>query len=410
MKNLQHILFAATLGSSAIASANAFNVNEHDAKATGRAGAVAATDTDPSAVAFNPGGIAVGEGINVSVDATIYMAKGGYEPVGGGDLTETDASPTVAPSLFLTSRIHDKVALGIGLHFPFGLALSWPTGHPQSDVIQDQTLRTYYITPSVGINLNKEVPGLSVGGGLDIVPATVELERTITFAQTQGTAHLGGDGLGLGARVGVMYKPPAAKQLSFGVMYRSPVKIDFSGKGDFDIDPQYRSQLPPDGDISTSIKLPQAVWGGAAYNATPELQLELNAVWQGWSSFKELRIELPDGSATVAPQNYKDTVTFRLGGEYALTKQQAAVRAGFIYDPTPIPDTTQTAQLPDADRMDLTIGGSKYFGKYAANLGLLWVLPTERDTSMEPYTPAYKGTYHVTAFVAALSLSGSFGH
>lgn len=410
MKNLKHLLFAATLGSSAIASANAFNVNEHDAKATGRAGAVAATDTDPSSVAFNPGGIAVEDGTNVSVDATIYMAKGGYEPIdGSGELVETDASPTIAPAFFLTSRITDKVSLGVGLHFPFGAALSWPTGHPQSDVIQDQTLRTYYITPSVGVNLNKEVPGLSIGGGLDIVPATVDLERTITFADTQGTAHLGGDGLGIGGRLGVMYKPPSAKGLSLGVMWRSPVKVDFSGKGDFDIAPQYRSQLPPDGDIETTINLPQAVWGGAAYDATSDLQLELNAVYQRWSTFKELRIELPDGTDTVAPQNYRDTVTIRFGGEYALRKQGAAVRAGFIWDPTPIPDTTQTAQLPDANRIDLTVGGSKYFGNYGAHLGLLWVLPSERDTSMEVYTPAYKGTYHVTAFVAALSLSGSFG-
>src|SRR3954470_21653679 len=108
MTNLKYLLFAATLGSSAIASANAFNVNEHDAKATGRAGAVAATDTDPSAVAFNPGGIAVSEGTNVSVDATIYMATGGYEPIdGSGKLVNTDAAPTVAPAIFITSRVHD---------------------------------------------------------------------------------------------------------------------------------------------------------------------------------------------------------------------------------------------------------------------------------------------------------------
>jgi long-chain fatty acid transport protein len=322
----------------------------------------------------------------------------------------TDTSPIVAPAFFATSRVSDLVAVGIGLHFPFGASISWPENHPQSDIIQDQTLRTYFITPSVGFNLNKQVPGLSIGGGLDIVPATVELERTITFADAQGTAHLGGDGIGIGARVGVMYKPPSVKALSLGVMYRSPVTVDFSGKGDFDIDPQYRSQLPPDGDIKTTLHLPQAVWGGAAYDVTPELQLEANAVWQGWSSFKELRIELPDGTASVAPQNYENTVTFRVGGEYKLTKQAAAVRAGMLYDPTPIPSTTQTAQLPDANRIDLTIGGSKYFGNYGAHLGLLWVLPTERDTSMEMYTPVYKGTYHVTAFVAALSLSGKFGH
>lgn len=409
MKKIQHILFAATLGSSAIASANAFNVNEHDAKATGRAGAVAATDTDPSAVAFNPGGIAIGEGTNVSVDATVYFAQGGYEPIDGGARVNTDTAPIVAPAIFATSRVSDLIAVGIGLHFPFGASISWPDNHPQSDVIQDQTLRTFFITPSIGFNLDKQVPGLSLGGGLDLVPSTVELSRTITFADTQGTAHLGGDGFGIGGRVGVMYRPPAAKQLSLGVMWRSPVKIDYSGKGDFDIDPQYRSQLPPDGDISTTINLPQAVWGGAAYNPMPELQIEANAVWQHWSTFKELRIELPDMTDTVAPQNYKDTVTLRLGGEYALTKSAAAVRLGLMYDPTPIPDTTQTAQLPDANRFNVTAGGSKYFGKYGAHLGLLWVLPVHRDTSMELYTPAYKGTYHVTAFVTSLSFTGQFG-
>lgn len=409
MKNLQRFLFATTLGTSAIASANAFNVNEHDAKATGRAGAVAATKTDASSIAFNPGGIAVEEGTNVTVDATIYMAKGGYEPIGGGDRVETDGSPTIAPALFVTSRVSDLVGVGIGLHFPFGAVLSWPDKHPQSDVIQDQTLRTYFITPSIGFNLEKQVPGLSIGGGIDIVPATVQLERTITFGDAQGTAVLGGDGLGIGGRIGVQYRPPAEKRLSFGVMYRAPVKIEFSGTGDFDIDPQYRSQLPPDGDITTTINLPQAVWGGAAYNATPELQIEANAVWQGWSSFKELRIELPDGSETVAPQNYESKVTFRLGGEYALTKHQAAVRAGVMYDPTPIPDTTQSAQLPDANRINVTVGGSKHFGDYGAHLGLLWVTPVSRETSDAMYTPGYKGTYHVTAYVAALTFTGQFG-
>ena len=106
-----------------------------------------------------------------------------------------------------------------------------------------------------------------------------------------------------------MYQPPTREAAQLGVMWRSQVKLDFSGKGDFDIDPQFRSQLPPDGDITTSITLPQSVWGGAAYTPTPELEIEANAVWINWSTFKELRIELPDGTDVVAPQNYKNTVT-----------------------------------------------------------------------------------------------------
>jgi hypothetical protein len=130
-------------------------------------------------------------------------------------------------------------------------------------------------------------------------------------------------------------------------MWRSQVNLDYKGKGDFDIDPAFRSQLPPDGDITTSISLPQTFAGGVAFNATPELQLEVNAMWIDWSKFNELRIALPGGAETVSPQDYEDTVTLRVGAEYALPKQKAAVRAGYVYDPTPIPSTTVSATLPD---------------------------------------------------------------
>jgi long-chain fatty acid transport protein len=200
------------------------------------------------------------------------------------------------------------------------------------------------------------------------------------------------------------------KGLKLGVMYRSQITLDFEGTGDFDIEDPYRDALPPDGDISTSITLPQSIWGGVAYSPIPALELEANAVWIKWDSFEELRINLPDGSASVAPQNYENTTTFRIGAEYKLEAQKAAIRAGFVYDPTPIPDTTQSAQLPDIDRKNISLGASKWFGNYAAHLGFLWVTPGERETSdAMPYAPQYKGTYGVQAFVTSLMFSGTFG-
>ncbi len=400
------LLLVAGLGG--VAYGNAFNINEHDAKVTGRGGAAAASDTDASAVVFNPGGIPVAEGTQVSINGSLYIAQGSYEPQGGGAKVKTDSDPAVVPSIYVTSRVHEMVAVGVALHLPFGLAVSWPDRHPQQAVIQDQTLRTYFITAAVGVNLNKQVPGLSIGGGVDIVPATVQLERAVVFGDTQGTAVLGGDAFGVGGRAGVMYHPKALEQLKLGVMWRSQVKLDFEGNGDFDIAQPYRDQLPPDGAITTSITLPQSFAGGVAYSPIPQLEVEVNAVWINWSKFKELRINLPGDTATVAPQNYKNTTTFRLGTEYAINKA-ASIRAGFIYDPTPIPDTTQTAQLPDVNRINVTLGGTYKFGDYAASLGFLWVTPGERDTSDALYTPQYKGTYGVQAFVTALTLSGTFG-
>jgi long-chain fatty acid transport protein len=406
MKNLSYFLFAAGIGYSGVASANAFNINEHDASVTGRGGATAASNISPSSVVFNPGGIAVAEGTNFQLGGSLILAKGAYTPIGGGEKTKTDSSPAIVPNMYVTSRLHDMVAVGIGLHFPFGLAISWPDGHPQQDVIQDQALRTYFITPSVGLNLDKQVPGLSVGAGVDLVPATVELKRAIVFADTAGTAHLGGDAFGIGARFGVMYRAPSVPGLKFGVMYRTPVQLDFAGEGDFDIADPYRSQLPPDGEIKTSIKLPQQVWGGVAYSPIPELEVEFDAVWINWKVFKELRIELPGDIDSVAPQNYRNTTTLRLGVEYKLAAQELALRAGFIYDPTPIPPETQTATLPDVNRKNVTAGASKRFGNYAAHLGLLWVTPGSRETSDEMYMPQYKAKYDVQAFVTSLSFSG----
>lgn len=405
MKTLKHFLFAGILGSSGLASANAFNINEHDAAVTGRGGATAASNTTPSSIVFNPGGLAVAEGTNFTIGSSLYLAEGSYEPT-GGDKTTTDSKPSVVPSLYLTSRVHDMIAVGIGLHLPFGLAVSWPDAHPQQAVIQDQTLRTFFITPAVGINLDKQIPGLSIGGGIDIVPATVQLERAVIFGDAEGTAVLGGKATGIGGRAGIMYHNGG---LHLGVMYRSQVKLDFEGTGDFDIADPYRAQLPADGDISTSITLPQSVWGGIGYQASNHLELEYNAVWINWNKFEELRISLPGGVDTVQPQNYKNTVSHRLGLEYKW--ETAALRAGFVYDPTPIPSSTLSAQLPDIDRKNITLGGSKKFGSsWAGHLGFLWVTPGERDTnSSNPYTPQFKARYGVQAFVASLSISGTFG-
>lgn len=418
MKTLtSSLLVIAALGGDAWS--NAFNVNEHDAKVAGRAGATAASNTDPSSIAFNPGGIPIAEGTQVSVAGTLYIAEGEFDPTTGASVS-TDAEPTFAPSAFATTRLSDTFAIGIGIHFPFGLEISWPEDHPQSQITQDERLTTAFITPALGVNLNEWVPGLSVGAGLDLVPASIELQRNIPFGEVMGTADLGGYAFGVGGRAGIMYHPPAVPGLKLGVMYRSPVDLDFEGDGDFDIAQPFRGALPPDGEIRASITLPQQVWGGIAYSPISNLELEVDGVWINWSSTfddDELRIELPGTDAmgepniAASPDKYDDTFTLRIGAEYALPAYNTELRAGYIYDPTPISRTTLTAELPDANRHDVTVGASYYFddGRYALHGSFLWVIPSTRSTSDEPFMPFFKGEYEVTAYVPSVSLSGRFG-
>jgi long-chain fatty acid transport protein len=412
-------ILAASLGMTGVASANAFLLNEFDSKAVGRGNASTATDTDPSSIYYNIGGLAAGSGTSFMIGGALIAPAASYTDPAGMK-TDSNTSPQVVPHVFISHRINSMFAAGIGFYTPFGLAISWPDNWVQSEVNHKTSLRTFFITPSFGVNLGSFVPGLTLGAGIDLVPATVELQQDVYFGADRGTAHLGGSAFGIGGRIGLMYVPHSAPNVSVGLMWRSQVKEDFTGNADFDAPAPYRSQLPADGDVKTSVTLPQQIAGGVAVRPNSSLELEANLIWTQWSKFKSLDIEVPaatgGGTMTISQiQNYDDKLTLRVGAEYKFPRLRSAVRAGYIYDPSPVPAEHLTAQLPDVDRHDVTLGGSISFPKATpivggldVHLGFLWVLPKTRETSSGP-TPQYKGSYDVSAFVASLTLGGRFG-
>ncbi|HEY6038403.1 MAG TPA: outer membrane protein transport protein [Kofleriaceae bacterium] len=412
MSNKYKFSLALALGATATVHANGFALNEFDAKAVGRGNAEAATDSDASAIFYNVGGLGNADGIQVRVSASLVDPIASFTTNGTKIDSNTGAQPL--PGAFASARVHDMIVVGVGFTMPFGLAISWPDGAPTNNELHKQALRTFFITPSVGVKLDKYVPGLSVGAGIDIVPATVELQQDVFFGDSTGTAHLGGTGMGYGGRIGAMYRPAGLPALSIGAMYRSDVKENFTGTGDFDADPLYRNQLPPDGDISTSVTLPQQVVAGAAYKALPQLEIEANVLWTNWAKFKTLDVVVPSttgtGTMTISTdEQYQNTFTGRLGVEYSLPEQGLGLRAGFMYDPTPIKAQYLTVRLPDIDRYVATVGASKAFGDYSVHLGLLYVLPQSRQTATDTNMPVNKGTFDVQAFVASVTLAGTFG-
>ena len=117
MKNLRSNLFMSlglVAGGGSLASANSFNVNEHDARVTGRGGAMAASDDDASSIVFNPAGLARIDGTNISIGGTLYVAKGSYEN-DSTSTVETDSPPTPVPNVYFGTRLNDMRALLIPL-------------------------------------------------------------------------------------------------------------------------------------------------------------------------------------------------------------------------------------------------------------------------------------------------------
>ncbi len=283
-----------------------------------------------------------------------------------------------------------------------------PASSPGRDISRKTSLRTFYITPVVGLDLSRWVEGLTIGGGVDFIPATVQIERDLIFGNEIGTVELAGNGFGAGTRIGAQYRPPFLEGLSLGASWRSEARIRFDGGSDFDIAEPFRSSLPPDGDIKAQVTLPAMFQGGVAFGVSG-LELEADVQWVGWSSVDSIDIDLADGSQTRDIRDYEDVFTFRFGAEYKIASAGLALRAGYAYDPTPIPTSRLSVSLPDIDRNVISAGASYDLPKGFIDFGFLWVLRGDRRTADTPGQPVLKGSYEISALVFALSYGLTLG-
>ncbi len=402
---LSLLLGAAAALAPGLAGASGFHVDEQDARATGRAGAVTASTNNASAIYYNPAGIAALTGVHLDIGGALVRPSAEFTSAVDGGTTSADPQTFVLPQAFVSWRASELVSLGVGAYAPFGLALRWPASSPGRTNVRQAELRTLFVSPVFALELSRWVPGLSVGGGFDLVPASVRIERDILFGADAGSVALSGGAFGIGGRIGVSYRPPSLPQLGFGVSYRSPVALGFSGDVDFDAPLAYRAALPPDGEAKTSLTLPQTLSVGVMVAPVPELEIELDGNWRGWSSYDELEIDLPDGSVDRQPKDWSDALTLRLGAEYTFDERWS-VRAGGIWDQTPVPADRLDFQVPDANRVDLTLGvGARIAERFTIDLGALYVLPQKRSTSdRDPLEPPVKGRFAIDVWVVGLSL------
>jgi long-chain fatty acid transport protein len=400
--------FATTLGvavAPGLAHASGFHIDEQDARATGRAGAVTASTKNPSAIYYNPAGIADLTGVQISVGGSLVRADAHFTSAEDGSVTNVNTENILLPQAFVTWRASELVSLGIGAYAPYGLALEWPASSPGRTNIRKADLRTLFISPIFGLNLSRWAPGLSIGAGVDLVPAGVRLDRDILFGSDVASVAFDGSAFGIGGRIGLAYHPPSLPELGFGISYRSPVSLEFAGQADFDAPLAYRASLPPDGDIETSVTLPQMVTAGIVFSPVRELELEFDANWRGWSSYDELAVELPDGSVSREAKDWNDSFTLRFGGEYTFDERWS-VRAGGLWDQAPVPSNRLDFQVPDVDRVDISLGlGARVTDRVSIDLGAIYILPKKRSTSMaEPLEPPTKGRFEIDVLLIALSV------
>jgi long-chain fatty acid transport protein len=188
-----------------------------------------------------------------------------------------------------------------------------------------------------------------------------------------------------------------------GVHYRSAVKLDFDGNAHFDnVPPELQSTLH-DQAAKASLINPDSLAMAVSSHPIPRLVLDAEVVWFGWNKFHAINVTFPnDASGTLnrsEPKNWANEVNVHVGGEVAVNREWK-VRAGVLYDPSPSPGNTLTPDIPDADRLNLAVGGTyAHPSGFRVDLGYQFLVLFAR-TSTAPQLP---GRY--SGFVDIVGLS-----
>lgn len=403
------------------ALAAGYQLNEHGARAVGMGGAFVAQASDPSAIYYNPAGLAFQNGINVMGGATFVLPTTTFRPsIIPGFEVDQEFQVYFPPNLYGTYALDDQWVVGLGVFTPYGLGSDWDKDWMGSAIAVKTSIQTFYINPSVAYKINDQ---LSIGAGFSYIYGTVELSKRIPVGTTiKGTLKLDGTGSGYGFNLGVIYKP--MEHLSVGASYRSLTKLEFSGDAKF-TDMSSLASLFPGGTGKATLPMPANILIGVAYEILPSVTVEADFQWVEWSSYKELEINLPTGpnapagapfygqplqKTQVQKKNWDNGYIGRLGAEYKYNKE-LALRAGVIYDVTPQPASKMEPMLPDADRIDITLGaGYKITEQLSVDLVYMIVIFSDRTSYFVPTgsTSMFKGDYSSYAHLFGFDVSYRF--
>ncbi len=387
------------------AVAGGFYVPEIGPRASAMGGAMAAQSADASAIFHNPAGLAGQPGTQVQLSLDLFMPQISFfrRPVvdpnspTGQELRfgEVDNQSSVLPVPFagIASDLGtDDAAAGIAVYAPFGAALDYPADGAQRQVVTAIDLRAIYISAAGAYRLSKR---FRVGASLNYIVSTLSLAQRNAIPYVNGDPEVfpdpdptlegdtlleGHDSRSFSATLGALYSDPGGT-FDVGVSVLTPTTLSFKGRADIRnaaITPLMDDQgnVVQEGgqrqdNISTEIPLPLIVRLGTVVRPTSRAMVAFDLNYQRWSTFNALVIDfenepelLPTPGVylydVTVEQDWHDTFTVRLGGEYrALADQPLFVRAGLLYDQSPIDDNRFALLAPDSDKVGVG-GGASY--------------------------------------------------
>ncbi len=361
--------------------ASGFALVQQGTAAMAQGNAFVAEASDASAVFYNPAGLNQLKQVQVYQGSFFNYPDREYS--GGGLDSQTNHRLYRSLSAYVAIPVHDRVALGFGFFSPFGMGTVWSPTWAGRYLTTFSSIKTYNLNPVISV---KVLENLSLAAGYDVMWSKVRLKRKIPVviggkAFADGETEITGEGSGSGFNLGLHYEPVSGVKL--GVAYRSQIKVNHSGA--------FSTSLPvplgggPASPGTASIVFPPSLTAGIAYSRFKPFTFEFDTTWTGWSSYDKLKVNLDNPvpvnglpSTTICiPKNWHDTWAFRFGASYEVNDWMK-LRAGYIYDLTPVPDSSFEPQVPDSNRHIFTVGQDLKIWGFTLGIAYNFILSESR--------------------------------
>jgi len=185
-KYLPLIIAAALSAISASAMASGYRFGSQSVAAQGTADANSAEANDASTIFYNPAGLSRLDGTQIQLGATVVLPHSTYTDTGSTRFTGTPTGGTAAkdyapdsvtaPSLYLSKKLNDQWAVGLGLYVPYGTKINYGPTWTGRYALDGVKLESVTLNPSVSFKLNEHH---AFGFGIDAEHMKADLSQAV---------------------------------------------------------------------------------------------------------------------------------------------------------------------------------------------------------------------------------------
>ncbi|UCC41642.1 MAG: outer membrane protein transport protein [Candidatus Aminicenantes bacterium] len=439
-----------------LALGNGLNLNGLGTRSLSMGGAFVGLADDFSTIFWNPAGMAFFKQKYFGFYGTDIIPNGSYRlssPMPSGDIhvvdAKTESKHYFSGMLAYYHPIGRNFVAGLGVYTHSRLGTEWDGADLVGIANGNSTLKwssrigVVTIAPGIAYNINDI---LSIGAALninygmfDVAMHAGSVEPVLNMVIDLGQYEESMKGWGYGAIFGILVRPHNV--LSLGATFRTASRIEFSGEASI-------SNLSTLGfiiggydkvgstDLEREVTWPVWIAAGVAVYPTENLTVTADVQYTQWSHQKVKPYGISDIDVglgaymltdykdsfyeivinSLRPMFWDDTLQLRFGAEYMF--RSLAVRGGYYWDPSPVPDRTMNILLPSHDFHVFTFGLGYSLKSLQLEIGLEYLNGKERnipsattmgDPLADPdWASAMPGIYKMHIIAPNISLSYRF--